>query len=198
MVRTRLVQYARGAKMTRIVLGILVLATVACGGCVTLLARDFDNATLVGQLRLGSADQLTRTMPLPQGSARLIVAVPNYRCAPIDSGRITIRVRDSRGIGFREDRDISELVWSYGENSCNAIAYLEARKDEWGSSDQNGEMRMEIQENPTIVTVEVDASRVIVRGERNASIWFIYGDRVPARRIFGDIGPSDSVNCSCK
>jgi hypothetical protein len=108
----------------RALLKALGASTIVLSGCFGVLEQDFDKATLVGELRLGSPEVFTRTLTLPSGAARLILAVPDYRCAPIDESPIAVVARGSKGIEFSEHVHLSQLTWSYGENSCDAYGYL--------------------------------------------------------------------------
>ena len=141
---------------------------------------------MVGELRLGSYEKFERTVALPAGNARLILAVPNHRCAPIDDAPIVVIARGPRGIEFSERLLLSQLTWSYGENSCDAFGYLEAGSGKTPSAPGTGEMRLEIKRDQEPVTVDVDTSQVRTSSGRSASVWFIYGDRAPSRKIFGE------------
>lgn len=164
----------------------MISAAMSLSGCLNLLAQDFDKATMVGDLRLGSSEKFERTVALPSGNARLILAVPNYRCAPIDDATIVVIARGPKGIEFSERLLLSQLTWSYGENSCDAYGYLEAGSGKSQSAPRSSEMRLEIKHDQEPVTVDVDTNQVRTSSGRSASVWFIYGDRVPSRKIFGE------------
>ena len=163
----------------------LVASTLLLVGCARLLHQDFDKATFVGELQLGSTENFRRAVQLPAGNARLIVAIHDYRCAPIDDAIIDISAHGKNVTGFSERVSLSQLTWSYGEGSCHAYGYLTGNNQNSEKS-TSAEMRMQITRNKTQVIVDVDMSQIKTSSFRVASIWFIYGDRVPARKIFGD------------
>lgn len=173
--------------MRRIVLAVILTSTFAISGCSRLIDRDFRKATLVGELRLGSVEPFSRTVTLPAGDARLVLAVPNYQCAPIDDAAIEIIARTPNGILFSERILLSQLTWSHGEGSCNAYGYLENATDKRNATARHAEMRAKITSDQSLITVRVDTSSVRTPTERGASIWFVYGDRVPTRKLFGGL-----------
>lgn len=163
----------------------LATLTMMLAGCTGLLQQDFDKATHIGKLQLGNNETFKRTLLLPTGSARIILAIPNYRCFPIEDKPITVVVRDKTQVKFSEHITLSRLTWSYGENSCDAYGYLtETGKSSLKSA--ANEMRLEISDSKTPFTVEIDATQLESSSPRTIDVWFIYGDRVPARKIFGD------------
>lgn len=165
---------------------LMIPVIMGLSGCLQLLGQDFDKATMVGDLRLGSPEKFKRTVALPSGNARLILAVPNYRCAPIDDAPIVVSARGPTGIEFSERLLLSQLTWSYGENSCDAFGFLEVKGGKSPSAPGSGEMRLDIKHDQEPVTIEVDASQVRTSSARSASVWLIYGDRVPSRKMFGE------------
>src|SRR6266705_3169555 len=93
-------------------------------GCTSFLDQDFRKATFISVVELGSPRIYTRTIRPPTGSARLIIAIPNYRCASIGDAPISLAARDDRGTLFTERVRLSQLTWSYGRDSCDAYGYL--------------------------------------------------------------------------
>lgn len=164
---------------------LVVSSALLSTGCFGLLERDFNKLTLVGELRLGDLEVFRRTVNLPSGNAQLILAVPNYRCSAIGDYPISFTVRSEKGVEFSERVLISQLTWSYAENSCDAFGYLRPGAAPNQSIPGHGTMTLEITRDQSPVTVEVDASEMKTSSSRSASIWFIYGGRAPLGRIFG-------------
>lgn len=163
-----------------------ILMIVPLSSCSSLLEQDFNKATLVGELQLGSPETFNRSLTLPPGNAQLILAVPNYRCEPIKNAPITIVIRGPKGNVFSERLSLSQFTWSYGENSCHAYGYLREGPEKSQATSIQSDMRLSIANSKTPMTIEVDASQVKTSPGRTASLWFIYGDRVPSRKLFGD------------
>lgn len=151
-------------------------ALLGLGACTSLLEKDFEKATLVSEVQLGNPNTYTRTFVPPAGTARLILAVPNYRCAAPPDGPLSISVRVAGKTVLSERRQLSDLTWSYGEGSCDAYGYIPGDAG-----------RVDLRDR-TPVTFEFDVSQI--KGQKQeqiiAAAWLIYGDRVPAARIFGE------------
>jgi len=168
-------------------LSAIFVACLPVAGCVHLPSEDFDKATLVGQVEFGSPEVFRRSLPLPPGSAQLVLAAPNYRCAPPSTGEITFMVRSSTGLEFSERRSLSDFTWSYGGDSCDAVGYLYTGRHTGENQPTPGEMRLQIPSGQNSYTVEVDTSQIKGEKGRVALVWFIYGNRVPGARIFGEL-----------
>lgn len=179
-----------GSKVsTNIVARGSVAITISClllSGCLRLLGQDFDKATLVGELELGSSDVFKRSLTLHPGNAELILAVPNYRCAPLPDAKITFAVRSSKGVEFFERRSLSELTWSYGRDSCDAYGYLRGDIGEGRDKPKGSGMRFQVPHDSIPITIEIDSSQISGATGRVALVWFIYGGRVPGAKIFGN------------
>src|SRR5262249_24197887 len=172
----------------RISLGALLVSTTLLSTvCLALLERDFDKLTRVGEFRLGSAEIFRQTVNLPSGSAQLILAIPNYRCAAVGEDPVTFTVRSDKGVEFSERVLISQLTWSYAQDSCDALGYLRAEAGRNQSMPGRGTMTLEITHDQTPITVEVDTRELKTSTPRNASVWFIYGGRAPLDKIFGPL-----------
>jgi hypothetical protein len=141
-------------------------------GCVALLEQDLRKATLVTEIEFGSSKTYTRTLTPPAGSANLIIAVPNYRCAAVEDGPIYFAVRVDAKVILNERKRLSELTWSYGEGSCDAYGYVRGNN-------------ISIKEGEVPVTFEIDVSQVKSTPQRAASVWLVYGGRVPPK-LFGE------------
>lgn len=155
-------------------LGLLAL-WLALTGCMNVLEKDFQKATLVGEVELGTSKVYRRTFVPPAGEARLILALPNYRCSPPADGAVSFTVRaDGRSV-LSERKRLSDLTWSHGEGSCDAYGYV---------AGTGGRINIQDAQNP--VTFEIDVSQIKRGSKLRASVWLIYGDRVPAAKIFGE------------
>lgn len=163
----------------------ILIGSLGLSGCASLLDRDFKKATLIAEVELGNPSVYARTIRPPSGSARLIVAIPNYRCAPVRDAPIGLTVRGNRGTVFSEHIRLSQLTWAHGEDSCDAYGYLYDASS-GNSSPKSGEMRLSVEDGQSPLTFEVDVSKVTSSPNRRASIWLIYGDRVPGAMIFGE------------
>lgn len=155
----------------------IFIACITLSGCWPLVT-DYDRATLVGQVKVGSPEIFRRSLTLPAGDAQLILAVPNYICAPIPDAKITFTVRSSKGVEFSVRRSLSELTWSHGRDRCNAYGYL-----------RTNEMQVQIPFSPfsgSPIVVEIDTSEAREGAGRVALAWFVYGDRVPGAIIYGE------------
>jgi hypothetical protein len=152
-----------------------LIGSLAVVGCASLLARDFEKATLISDVELGNPKIYTRTLAAQGGIARLILAVPNYRCSPPVDGPVSFVVRVDSAIVLSERRRLSALTWSHGEGSCDAHGYL--------AGDAG---RFDLKDGHPRVTFEIDVSQVQGGSMRQASVWLIYGDRVPTAKIFGE------------
>jgi hypothetical protein len=166
----------------------ILVASLTLSGCIHWLGEDFDKATLVGQLDFGSPGVFKRSLPLPPGSASLVLAVPNYRCAPPLVGVMTFTVSGPKGLEFSERRSLSEFTWSYGGDSCDAVGYLYTGRYTGENQPTPGEMRLQIPSGQASYTVEIDTSQIKAGAGRVALVWFVYGNRVPGARIFGELG----------
>jgi len=162
----------------------VLIGCLGLAGC-TSLEEDFRKATLISEVELGSPKSYTRTLRAPTGSARLIIAIPNHRCAPVQDAPISLAVRSDRAILFTERVRLSQLTWSYGRDSCDAYGYLYSSST-GGSSPRYGEMRIDVKDDQGPLIFEIDVSQVASSPTRRASIWLIYGDRVPGAKIFGE------------
>jgi len=143
-------------------------------GCMALLEQDFRKATLISEIELGSSRTYTQTLTPPLGSASLIIAVPNYRCAALEDGLISFTVRKDGRPVLSERKRLSEFTWSYGEGSCDAYGYIRGNKS------------LDINDDKVSLTFEIDISQVRSTPRRGASVWLVYGDRVPTATIFGE------------
>ena len=155
----------------------LLLISIGLVGCASL-DEDFGKATLVSDVELGRAGVYTKPLRPPSGAARLIIAIPNYRCAPVSDGPISIAVRSDGGITVYQNRiRLSEMTWSYGRDSCDAYGYVD-------SSSGRVSARFEIKEHQGSLHFDIDVSQAGISSKRPARIWLIYGDRVPGEKIF--------------
>jgi hypothetical protein len=136
---------------------------------------DFRKATLVTEVELGSSKLYTRTFAPPSGVARLILAAPNHRCSSPADGAISFRVRADGKNVLSTHKRLSDLTWSHGQDSCHAYGYV-----------AGSEGSIDIKDAQLPVTFEIDVSQIKVEPQRRASVWLIYGDRVPAAKIFGE------------
>lgn len=154
----------------------IVLAFVAVGGC-TLMPSDFDKATEVARFSLGHQGSVHRVIALPAGQAELVVAVPNYHCKPAASDdSVRVRVTGENVTPVDVTMTLGDLTWGYAVNSCDAYGYLYDRSA--GLS-----RKFQVPDGAKAVSVDVDVSS---KGElRPASVWLIYGGRVPTNRVFG-------------
>lgn len=157
-----------GAQVTALM---VILGTL---GCASLLEKDFQKATPISEVQLGNPKPYSRTLVPPTGEARLILVVPNYRCAPPVDGAVSLSARTNERPIMSERKRLSELTWSYGEGSCEAYGYIA------GSAG-----RIDLKDVQVPVTFDIDVSQVKAGTTSGASVWLIYGDRVPAARIFG-------------
>ena len=162
---------------------LLVTALLNASGCV--LASDFDKATLVGEIELEKSAILRRELTVPTGRARLMIAVRNFQCAPMEA-TIRVTVVGSEGNILSKQVSLSQLTWSYGKDSCDAIGYLEsADSHDEGAAKDEGEMRLQVGRRKATYTFDVMTMDSNSTNERRAALWLIYGDRVPTARIFG-------------
>src|SRR5687768_10428386 len=107
-------------------------------------SNDFDKATLVGEVRLEKGAGLRRELTLPSGRARLMLAIRDFKCAPIEA-TVQVKVSGPDGLLFSEQFSLSKLTWSYGQDSCDAIGYLElADSSGDGVTNNGGQMRLRI------------------------------------------------------
>jgi hypothetical protein len=152
----------------------VLVAWLALTACTSLLERDFQKATLVSEVELGNSSVYTRTFTPPIGAAKLILAVPNYRCSTPADGAISLTVRADGKNLFSERKRLSDLAWSRGEGSCDAYGYVA------------GGGTIEIKDAQIPITFEIDVSGIKSEIRPRASVWLVYGDRVPTARIFGE------------
>ena len=99
-----------------------LLAFVLVPGCA-LLGQDARRATLVADAQFGASAIVLRTVQLPEGVASLVVAIPNYRCAPIPDAEIEISMRSNTTLMLAQRVKLAELTWSHGGDSCDAYGY---------------------------------------------------------------------------
>lgn len=161
---------------------LMVVALSGTSGCVR--ASDFDKATLVGTIKFKPAASLRRDLLVLPGKARLVLAVRNYRCAPVEA-TIRIAIVGQKGNVLTKQISLSQLTWSFGEDSCDAIGYLEAKDlQERPETRGAGEMRFQVESESTYTfdALTMDGSST---NDRQATLWLIYGDRVPTAAIFG-------------
>jgi hypothetical protein len=150
-----------------------------------VLASDFDKATLVGEIELEKSAVLRRDLMLPTGRARLMIAIRNIQCAPMEA-TIRVTVVGSEGSILSKQLSLSQLTWSYGKDSCDAIGYLEsADSRDDGAAKGEGEMRLQVGRRRATYTFDVTTLDSNSTNDRRAALWLIYGDRVPTARIFG-------------
>lgn len=150
-----------------------------------MLGVDFDKATLVSDVELGSSRVYARELTPPIGSADLIIAIPNYRCASSVDGPIEIRVTDERANRYTARLLLSQLTWSHALNSCDAYGYLSASSTDTPAS-KRPPMHIEVQSDHGPLAFEIDVGQIAAPAGRRAKIWLIYGHRVPGARIYGD------------
>jgi hypothetical protein len=170
----------------------LLLATALFNASGCALANDFDKATLVGTLDLRKETSLRRELTVPAGRARLMIAVRNYRCAPIDA-TIQLSIAGPSGAMLSRRILLSQLTWSYGKDSCDAIGYLESSESKESRSAKDGnEMRLRfgrIKARYKFEAMTIDSNSAT---QRSVALWIIYGDRVPTAEVFGsgdDVSP---------
>jgi hypothetical protein len=154
-------------------------------GCTALIGVDFDKATLVSDVELGSATVYTRKVTPPIGSADLIVAIPNHRCAAPIHGPIAISLTDERGNRYSARVLLSQLTWSHAIDSCDAYGYLNGSSVDVSSS-KRPPMQIDVRRDQGPLTFEIDVSRIAAPAGRTAKIWLIYSHRVPGARIYSD------------
>src|SRR4051812_20389713 len=94
---------------------LLAMVFFSASGCA--LANDFDKATSIGTIDLEKQASLRRQLTVPSGRARLMIAIQNYRCVPMDA-TIQISIAGTDGVMLSQRVMLSHLTWSYGENSC--------------------------------------------------------------------------------
>lgn len=139
------------------------------------MEQDFQKATLVSEIELGSSPAQMRTFVPPVGTARLILAVPNYRCSAPIEGVISFAVQSEEKRLLSARRRLSDLTWSHGEGSCDAYGYI-----------AGSDGRFDIGSLQGLVTFAIDATQIKSGNRTRASVWLVYGDRVPTARIFGE------------
>jgi hypothetical protein len=162
---------------------LLIVALLDASGCV--LANDFDKATLIGTIELGNAARLQRELMVPSGRARLMIAIRNYRCAPMEA-TIRVSVAGPEGNVISQQVSLSQLTWSYGRDSCEATGYLESSDShDKAAAKDGGEMRLQVGHRRATYGFDVTTIDSDSTNERQAALWLIYGDRVPTARIFG-------------
>jgi hypothetical protein len=159
----------------------IVLGCFYLGGCATLLEEDFRKATRVTVIDLSRPHSLSRTLTPPVGTAKVVVAVPNYRCAPIGDTRLTLTVRDANRAMFREQFSLSQLTWSYGITDCDAYGYLPPTI----GATKTSEMRFDVGVGTGPLTFEIEVTREPSMPKRTGAVWLVYGGRVPTRELFG-------------
>jgi hypothetical protein len=158
-----------------------LILCLALPGCLSFTS-DLSKATLVGQFEFGSPEVFRRSVTLPPGDAQLIVAVPNHRCNPVFDASIAFTARSAKRVEFSERISLSELTWSYGKDACDAYGYVYVPENQ----PKRGEMRLQVARNLGPVTVEVDTSQFRRRTGRFALVWFVYGDKVPESKLYGE------------
>lgn len=162
-----------------------LLAFLLMPGCA-LLEQDARRATLVADAQFGASAIVSRTVQLPEGVAGLVVAIPNYRCAPIPDAEIEISMRSNTTLMLAQRVKLAELTWSYGGESCDAYGYPVLLPNERTSEPRHEGLRVLISSNDNPVIVEVKLSAPSAYSQREVSIWATYGGRVPTRKLFGD------------
>jgi len=152
---------------------LLLVPWLTLSACARFLGEDFDKARLIGEVEFGASQRYTATLTPPVGAAKLVVAVPNYRCATSPEAVVTFVVRSKDRDLWTARRRLSDMTWSYGRDSCDAYGYIYGSEGSFNIHDTA----------PTTIEVVIgeSASRATARG----SVWLVYGDRVPVPRIFG-------------
>jgi hypothetical protein len=169
----------------RLGVAIVLLGTTLLNASGCALASDFDKATLVGEIGLEKSASLRRELMVPKGRARLMIAIRNFHCAPMEA-TIRVTVVGSEGNILSKQVSLSQLTWSYGKDSCDAIGYLESSDShDEGAAKGGEEMRLQVNRGRAPYTFDVTTMDSNSTSERRAALWLIYGDRVPTARIFG-------------
>ena len=132
----------------------VLMGSLGLAGCTGFLDEDFRKATLISEVELGSPKAYVRTLRPPSGSAKLIVVIPNYRCAPVRDAPFSLSVRGDRGILMTERIRLSQLTWSYGKDSCDAYGYLHSSSTGASSPGQR-EMRIDIKDSQSALTFDL-------------------------------------------
>jgi hypothetical protein len=162
-----------------------LLAIIALAGCSGWLGQDFNRATRVAEFDIGNIDQVKRTVTLSEGVVALIIAVPNYKCSPLDSAvDLKIAMRSAKSVLLEQSVKLSDLTWSYGGDSCNAYGYPKLELDERTSLPSATGLRVNITNDHKLVEFEARISAPTSAKNRRVFVWAIYGDRVPGDRVF--------------
>jgi len=158
---------------------VIVLAGVAiCVAGCSVLGGDFEKAKFVGWLRLRDGASSSSTVSLPSGKARLIIAVPGYRCAaPKPDASIAITIAGDAVQGFAESIRLEDLTWSFAINSCDAFGYAVDAPD-------NRRLVVKVLGDGSTARITARIGPVTGTPTQEVLLWLIYGDRIPTSRIY--------------
>jgi hypothetical protein len=158
----------------------LPLTVLLSAGCGAILSSDFSKARKVAEFRLGESSALHATLRLPPGQAQVIIAVPNYRCnMPDVTAAVSIRIHIGDTELVREQVKLSDVVWAYANNSCDAYGYTYNEMSQLTNT-----FNIPSSKSDADVDVAIDSKGKVMP----AAVWVVYQGRVPTAKVFAPQG----------
>ena len=144
----------------------------------TNLREDFDKASYLGRAELRESEPQVFSARLAEGNASMIIAIPGYNCLNVKPDAtldVSVRVGDAPPVSATTP--LHALTCSFANRSCDAFGYA-----------HDALQGVAIPKGDTQVTLTVGIRQVKQSSLSNQVLfWFVFGDRVPTRRIFGPV-----------
>jgi hypothetical protein len=92
-----------------LVIGLVVPAALVA--CSNLMMRDFDKATAISTLQVGSLSDVTGSTELPTGEAELQFAVRGYDCSRPINATIQVTLKGAKPLLEEYELPLDDLTW---------------------------------------------------------------------------------------
>lgn len=156
-------------------LGIFVMTSL---GCSSFMMNDFDKATRISTFEVGRKVRVESR--IFEGAPQLIFVVPGHACKKLPDRNLSVKVSRNGVVVLNDNRRLSELDWSHAIDSCDAYGYV--RETVGGKPEKSWHFNVD-DANDSLV-FEIDSTQIEEIPARTVSVWVIYGDRVPGRKIY--------------
>ena len=149
----------------------MVLLLLSCGH----LGDDFEKASYLGRAELRDSGTREFVANLVEGEASLIIAIPGYNCSEVKpDATLDISVQTGAAQPASLTIALHDMTWSYANRSCNAFGYVRDERLAVAVPRNGGAIKL------TLVIRRAKETNM----SHQMLLWFVYGDRVPTRRIF--------------
>ena len=160
---------------------IIITAPYLSAGCMLFMMPDYYKATEIITLDIGREQTEVKTLNLPQGNASLMFVPQDRDCNKALNAVVEITVQSTIRLIEQYEADLSRLTWPETAAGCEPFGYFYVV-----SNDEDASIPLSFaigyEDNPVKVMLKVKQAD---NSGRQVSVWVIYNDRVPGRRMLG-------------